>query len=187
MIQNFQQVPQEAHSDEIEKLRNGKFIPNNSKVVRHDPFLDDHDTLRIGGRLKHCHMSLGEKHQILLPDQHYIAKLNVLHFHENIRHQGRHLTDGAIRGAGYWITESKILVYNVIYKFVKCRRFCGNLASQKMVELPVERLSSCLPFTDKGVDCFGRWEVATRRTRGGCVYSKRWDVLFSFLSCRGVQ
>ena len=97
----IQQVQQEAYSDEIENLRNGKSIANNSKVLRLDHFLDENVNLRMGGRLKHSHMSLGEKHPILLSGQHYIAKLIVLHFHENIRHQGRHLTDGAIRAAGY--------------------------------------------------------------------------------------
>jgi hypothetical protein len=38
-----------------------------------------------------------------------------------------------------------------------------------------------------GVDCFGPWDIVTRRTRGGSVNSKRWAVLFSCLSCRAVH
>ena len=60
----IQQVQLEAYSDEIENLRNGKSIPNNSKVLRLDHFLYENGILRIGGRLKHSHMSLGEKHPI---------------------------------------------------------------------------------------------------------------------------
>ena len=56
-----------------------------------------------------------------------------------------------------------------------------------MSYLPEERFKSCPPFTYVGVDCFDPWDIVTRRTRGGSVNSKRWAVLFSFLSCKAVH
>lgn len=157
-------------------------------MSRLDPFLDSFGVLRVGGRLKLSEvLSLGEKNPILIPNQNYIAKLLVLHFHEVTRHQGRHLTAGAIRAAGYWITDCKRLVYSILSDCVKCRRLRGSLASQKMADLPEERLTPCPPFAYVGVDCFGPWDVVTRRTRGGSANSKRWAVLFACLSCRGVH
>ena len=81
-------------------------------------------------------------------------------------HQGRHITEGKIRRAGLWITGLKRLVYSVISKCVLCRRFRGNITTQKMSDLPEERLKSCQPFTYVGVDCFDPWDIVTRRTRG---------------------
>jgi hypothetical protein len=48
---------------------------------------------------------LPDKLQFVIPGRHYIATLLVRHHHEKIKHQGRHFTDGAIRSAGFWITE----------------------------------------------------------------------------------
>ena len=151
-----------------------------------DPFIDSEGVLRVGGRLKHSNLSLGEKHPILIPGSHAIAKLLVSYYHELVRHQGRHITEGKVRSAGLWITGLKRLVYSVISKCVLCRRFRGNITTQEMSDLPKERFKSCPPFTYVGVDCFDPWDIVTRRTRGGSVNSKRWAVLFSCLSCRAV-
>ncbi|XP_048771033.2 uncharacterized protein LOC125677076 [Ostrea edulis] len=182
------QVQQETYRKEIENLKCGKPIPIDSKILRLDPFLDTSGILCVGGRLKYSSkMLLGEKNPVLVPGKHHIAKLIVLHFHELVRLQGRHLTDGVIRAAGYWITSCKRLVYSLISSCVKCRRLRGAFVSQNMTDLPEERLTSCPPFTYVGVDCFGPWDIVTRRTRGGSANSKRWAVLFGSLSCRGVH
>jgi hypothetical protein len=96
-----------------------------------------------------------------------------------VRHQGRHITEGKVRSAGLWITGLKRLVCSVISKCVLCRRFHGNITTQKMSDLPEERLKSCPPFTYVGVDCFGPWDIVTRRTRGGSVVNTNcWNSEF---------
>jgi hypothetical protein len=50
-----------------------------------------------------------------------------------------------------------------------------------MSDLPEERLKSCPPFTYVDVDCFGPWDIVTRRTRGGSVNSKRWAAPMKFV------
>ena len=47
------------------------------------------------------------------------------YYHENVKHQGRHFTEGVIRSAGYWITGGKKLISSLIYKCVKCRKLRG--------------------------------------------------------------
>lgn len=56
-----------------------------------------------------------------------------------------------------------------------------------MSDLPEERLRICPPFTYVGVDCFGPWDILSRRTRGGSACSKRWAIIFVCLSCRGIH
>ena len=183
---SIRQIQCEAFEKEIENWKVQKPIQRDSAILKLDPFIDSEGVLRVGGRLKHSNLSLGQKHPILIPGSHAIAKLLVSYYHELVRHQGRHITEGKVRSAGLWITGLKRLVYSVISKCVLCRRFRGNITTQEMSDLPEERFKSCPPFTYVGVDCFDPWDIVKRRTRGGSVNSKRWAVLFSCLSCRAV-
>lgn len=56
-----------------------------------------------------------------------------------------------------------------------------------MGDLPPERLQVCPPFTYVGLDVFGPWLVAARRTRGGQTENKRWVIMFSCMSSRAVH
>ncbi|KAK3109081.1 hypothetical protein FSP39_022675 [Pinctada imbricata] len=56
-----------------------------------------------------------------------------------------------------------------------------------MANLPPDRSEPSPPFTCVGVDCFGPWQIVTRRTRGGQAASKRWGVMFTCLSTRAVH
>lgn len=56
-----------------------------------------------------------------------------------------------------------------------------------MSDLPEEQLSTSPPFTYTGLDVFGPWTVAARRTRGGLIHSKCLAVLFTCLSTRTVH
>ena len=183
----IKQIQSEVFKRDIENLKANTPVSKDSSVLKLDPFLDKEGVMRVGGRLKFSELTLGEKHPILIPNSHHIGKLLVSHHHELAKHQGRHITEGVIRSAGLWIIGLKRLVYSVISKCLLCRRFRGNLTTQKMSDLPKERLKSCPPFTYVGVDCFGPYDIVTRRTRGGSINSKRWAVLFSCMSCRAVH
>ena len=128
-----------------------------------------------------------EKHPVIIPGKHHIAKLIVLQFHEEVQHQGRLFTEGAIRKGGFWITGGKRLVSSVILSCVKCRRLRGKLEGQKMADLPSDGLEEAPPFTYVGLDVFGPWSITTRRTKGGQANSKRWAVLFTCLCIRAIH
>lgn len=103
-----------------------------------------------------------EKHPLIIPPKHHIAKLLDEHYHYQVAHQGRHLTAGAIRTAGLWIVAGKKLISNVIHKCVMCKKLRGRLENQKMSDLPADRVSVDPPFTHTGLDIFGPWSVVTR-------------------------
>ncbi|XP_062590301.1 uncharacterized protein LOC134251896 [Saccostrea cucullata] len=180
-------VQLEVYEKEITALKNERPLPRNSPILRLNPSLDEEGMVRVGGRLQHGDFDLGERSPILVPGSHHIAKLLALHFHELTHHQGRHITEGAIRNAGLWITGAKRIVTSLIYKCVICCRGRGKLLTQKMADLPAIRLKPSPPFTYVGVDCFGPWSVTTRRTRGGSADSKRWAALFTCMCCRAVH
>ncbi|XP_063758693.1 uncharacterized protein LOC134877201 [Eleginops maclovinus] len=180
-------VQHSAFKEEFKCLESEQTHPKQSALKRLNPVVDEDGMLRVGGRLSHADLSKKEKHPLIIPHTHHIATLLVRHFHEQVAHQGRHITEGAIRSAGYWIIGSKRLVSSVIYKCVTCRRLRGRLENQKMADLPADRLTPEPPFTTVGLDVFGPWSVMTRRTRGGSADSKRWAVLFTCMSTRAVH
>ena len=106
------------------------------------------------------------RHPIILPKHHHISSLIVRHFHQKICHQGRHLTDGAIRASGFWIVSGKQLVSSEIAKCVFCLKLRGQRGWQFMADLPADRLTPAPLFSYVGVDTFGAWSVEHRRTRG---------------------
>jgi len=117
---------------------------------------------RVSSGLERADLPAEERNPILVPVRHHIATLLTLYF----RHQGRYLTEEVIRVGVYWVTGGKRLDSFLLHKYVKYRRFLGNLSQQKMANLPADRSISSPPFTFVGVDVFYPWNIVTRRTRG---------------------
>lgn len=112
--------------------------------------------------------------------------LMVSHYHAKVQHQGRHLTEGAVRAIDLWVISGKKMIGSVIHHCVTCCRLRGKFVVQKMADLPPERLSLSPPFTYVGLDVFGPWSVVTRCTRGGAAQNKHWAILFTCMYIRAV-
>ncbi|XP_053403242.1 uncharacterized protein LOC128558339 [Mercenaria mercenaria] len=177
----------EAYSEEYQCLDAGKSIPKKSAIATLNPFIDAKGVLRVDGRLERSDWTSYEKHPAIVPKKHHIATLLVRHYHEHVKHQGRHLTEGALRSSGYWIVGAKRLISSIIHSCVQCRKLRGKHAQQIMSDLPQDRLEPAPPFTYVGVDAFGPWNVTARRTRGGKANSKRWGILFTCLTIRAIH
>ncbi|XP_073713971.1 uncharacterized protein [Misgurnus anguillicaudatus] len=180
-------VQSEIFKEEFKCLETKQTLPKQSPLKKLNPIIDEDGLLRVGGRLAPANLTKEEKHPLIIPRTHYIATLLVRYYHEKVMHQGRHITEGAIRAAGLWIIGSKCLVSSVIFKCVVCRKLRGTLQIQKMADLPADKLSPMPPFTNVGLDVFGPWTVMTRRTRGGAADNKRWAVLFTCMTTRAVH
>ncbi|XP_072010850.1 uncharacterized protein [Engystomops pustulosus] len=180
-------VQHEVYAKEIDSIINHRPIPKDSVLKKLDPFIDADGLLRVGGRLNEARIDFEGKHPILIPGHHHISYLLVRHYHEQVKHQGRLFTEGALRAAGLWIVGAKRCVSKFIFKCVTCRKLRGIFKTQKMANLPSDRLSTEPPFTNVGLDVFGPWFVVTRQTRGGQANSKRWAVLFTCMSVRAVH
>ncbi|XP_073504767.1 uncharacterized protein [Phyllobates terribilis] len=180
-------VQKEAYPREIQCLMNKTSVPANSVLRKLDPFIDNSCLLRVGGRLKEAKIEFIEKFPLIVPGKCHVAGLIVQHYHNLVKHQGRLFTEGAIRTAGLWIVGAKKLISSVIFKCVTCRRLRGSTQTQKMADLPADRLSMDPPFTSVGLDVFGPWSVATRQTRSSQASSKRWAVIFTCMSIRAIH
>ena len=153
-----------------------------------DPYIDEHDLLRVGGRLQNSDLPEDTKHPLVLPYGHRISSLIISYYHDKTKHQGRCVTSGAIRSAGFFIQKGSHMIRQFIKNCVTCRRIRGKCETQLMAPLPKDRLETEPPFTNTGLDVFGPWQVtekrATRRQRGT---TKMWAVLFTCLSSRAVH
>ena len=69
-----------------------------------------------------------------------------------------------------------------IMNCIKCKKLRGTPSSQKMADLPRERMDEAEPFTCTGVDCFGPSLIKERRSE-----VKRWGILFTYLSSRTIH
>lgn len=143
--------------------------------------------LRVGGRIEQSGLNMDETHPIIIPGHHHLATLLISHYHEEVKHQGRHLTEGAIRAAGFWLVGGKRCISSLLHRCITCRKLRGRIEHQQLGDLPAERLQVAPPFTYVGVDVFGPWDIVTRRTRGGVSNSKRWAVMFSCMCSRAVH
>ncbi|KAL5020965.1 hypothetical protein ScPMuIL_000120, partial [Solemya velum] len=182
-------VQHEVYQPEIQCLRDGQNLPKKSSILALDPFLDSHGLLRVDGRLRKMGdtTNVAVKHPLILPKRHHVSMLLVRHYHEEVKHMGRHLTEGALRSAGLWIIGGKRLISSMISKCVTCRKLRGKMQIQKMRDLPDDRLEPSPPFSHVGLDTFGPWPVVTRKTRGGQASSKRWAIIFTCLVTRAVH
>lgn len=111
-------VQQECYQQEVTAIKKDESLLKNSPILRLNPFLDDEDLLRVGGRLCYSQLHKNETNPVIIPNKHHIATLIVRHHHQKVKHQGRHLTEGAIRASGLWLVGGKRLISSIIHKCV---------------------------------------------------------------------
>ena len=184
-LQHSTDTEQEESSRVQAKTR--KRMLKKSNLYHLDPFTDGDGILRVGGRLRRAELEYGEKHPALLPKEHHVSRLIVRHYHKQTHHQGRQITHGAIRQAGFWLIGGHRLVAKELSLCVVCKKLRGPVVEQRMADLPADRTEVAPPFTNVGFDVFGPWSVQTRKMRGGAANSKRWGLVFTCLSSRAIH
>ncbi|XP_069107400.1 uncharacterized protein [Argopecten irradians] len=117
---------------EIKRLQAANSLPRDSPILTMTPYLDEDGLLRVGGRLNKINEStaLVEPNPLISPKGCHVGLLIVRHCHQKVQHQGRHLTEGAVRSSGYWIVGGKGLVSSCIRVCVTCRRLRGTMGTQ---------------------------------------------------------
>ncbi|XP_076036934.1 uncharacterized protein LOC143022552 [Oratosquilla oratoria] len=185
IVQTYQK---DYFSSAMTKLQGEVCLPPSSPIASLSPYLDQKGLLRVGGRLSQGSDVLGMlARPIIIPKESHLGLLLIRHYHETVHHQGRVITEGAVRTGGFWILGGKRTISKVISKCVTCKRVRGKVCVQKMGDLPVDRLTPNPPFSYVGVDLFGPWHIKTRRTRSSFLESKRWGVLFTCLVSRAIH
>ena len=140
-----------------------KTVLRGSCIVKLDPFLDDKDIIRVGGRLKRSWLAEEESHPVILPKKCNISEMVARWSHQCVGHGSRVLTLNHLRKSGVWINSANSMVRHMIHKCVTCHRLREKLGFQIMLDLPDKRCLEATPFTYSGVDMFGPILIRERR------------------------
>ena len=166
-------VQQTVLKDDVKKLIKDKKVSLNSSLSKLCPFIHKDGLMRVGGKLGKTSLTLGQKHQVIIPKDHRIGKL-IVHDYHNASHVGVKWCHSLILNK-YWIIRVENYIRYVKRNCVVCRRLYASPEQQYMADLPLERcLSGNPPFTFVGVDIFGPLYAAQGRSqvkRYGCIYS----------------
>lgn len=178
-------VQLEAFADEINCLMNQEPLSGKSSLVALNPFLDDHNVIRIGGRLKNSHLPYSSKHPIALPYSHHYTELIIKHHHLSTLHGGSQLTLYSIRKR-FWIVHGQRAVAKHIKKCITCFRNKPQLATQQMGNLPPARVKPARPFSSTGVDYAGPIDFRVSKGRGQRSY-KGYIAVFVCLATKAIH
>ena len=171
MVTIIRALQRESFSEELESERKipgrnkPETVKKSSKLYRLDPFVVDSGVLRVGGRLRRATLEFGEKHPVLIPKKNHVADLITRHYHRQSHHQGRQITQGAIRQAGFWLIGGHNTVTREINKCVTYKKLRGPAIEQRMADLPADRTEVTPPFTNVGFDVFGPGQYVLGRQR----------------------
>lgn len=159
----------------------GKPVGATSRLAKLSPVLNEDGLICVGGRLDKSNLQHAHKHPVIVPHEHHVARAIATEFH-NIAHNGTEWVVSQIR-AKYWITKIRKVVTRVSTGCFKCRLLFAKPCTQRMADLPSERLQPDKPpFTYLGVDCFGPFLIKQGRSE-----IKRYGCLFTCFTTRAVH
>lgn len=156
---------QEQFSQEISNLKQSSKLQAKSKIINLNPFLDKDGILRVGGRLKHAHISNVMQHPIIIQHSGRLTELIIDEAHKTMLHGGARLTLSFIRQR-YWIVGGNRATKARIRRCVTCAKQNPARKAQIMGDLPEARSNPSRPFTHTGVDFTGHIFVKSSKGRG---------------------
>ena len=108
-------IQRQDFAPEIQQLEAGRPLPNRSRLLRMNPYLDEQGLLRVGGRLRHSDLSLDAQHQVLLPRDNRLTELLVAETHRRTLHGGTQLTLATLRQR-YWIPQGRQCIKALLHR-----------------------------------------------------------------------
>ena len=158
-------------------------LSRSSKLLQFSPFVGPNGLLRATGRTKQLDVSsFDAKHPVLLDSRHPVTRLFLEQLHRAHCHQGVDYLRGLVQQQ-FAIVKLRTALRSIVQRCVTCRKRRAETISPMMADLPRERLAfKEPPFTNTGVDYFGPFYVAVRRST-----EKRWGFPFTCLTTRAVH
>ena len=143
-----------AFQAEIKFLLSGK----PPKPIRVDQFrlkMDDNKLLKCQGRIGNSSLPLSINEPIILPSNHYFARLLILDAPDKMKHSEVNDTLTMLREC-FWILKGRQAVKKVLQNCVICCKFSGSpYPSVNSPDLPAIHVSENLPFAHTGLDFAG--------------------------------
>ena len=109
----------------------------------------------VANRVNSSKLDLRVKHPIIMHRSSHIATLLVRHYHKEVTHQGRYLSEGAIWSVGYWTIGGKRFVSSIIHQCVICRKLHGPWPI-----VGLDALEAVRPTANAGTSSSHAWQQA---------------------------
>ena len=176
-------VQGEVWSSDIDALKKGLKLEQSSRILSLNPFVDESDILRVGGRQENAKLSFDNHHLIIIPANHQLVKLLIRTEHIHLLHAG-HLLTSAFLSRQYHIVGGHKAIRSNTCNCVTCRRHLAKPNSQLMGQLPKERVTPDAVFNSVGVDYASPLHIKQGSTRKPVIV-KAYVCVFVSLSTRG--
>ncbi|UYV73931.1 hypothetical protein LAZ67_11001496 [Cordylochernes scorpioides] len=160
-------------------------LPRKSRLISLNIFIDSQGILRVGGRLRHSDLDIDQKHPMLIPKDHFVTKLIVLHYHLNNLHSGTQLTLSLIRNK-FWIPSGRNLIKRVLNQCLVCLKSKSKAIHQIMGDLPKNRFLPGRPFEKIGIDLAGPIQAKPMLKRSKVIF-KFYIVLFVCFTTKAIH
>ncbi|XP_026475511.1 uncharacterized protein LOC113380515 [Ctenocephalides felis] len=129
---------------------------------------NENGILRVGGRIKLSDFGYDKRHPMVLPKNHALSSLIARYEHIKSFHSGAQRLLHTLRET-YWPINGRNLCKGIIRRCVICFNVNPTSISPLMGDLPKNRVTPHLPFTNCGVDLGGPITLRDRRTRGTSI------------------
>ncbi|XP_049867240.1 uncharacterized protein LOC126367655 [Pectinophora gossypiella] len=153
------------YKEELERLKTNRPVKRSSKLRSLNPYLDSHNIIRVGGRLRNSDLDESAKHPIVLGNKDQLTQLILADAHKRTLHGGIQLMLCYLRSK-YWIIHAKNSVKAYIHKCIVCARMKALNRVQIMGDLPSVRTTQARPFLHSGVDFAGPLSILMSKGRG---------------------
>ena len=138
--------------------------------------------LRCAGRFKRSALPYSSKFPILLPKNHHVTDLIILHCHSIVSHNGTNETLAELR-QNYWVPCGRQLVRKLLHNYRICKWFKGmGHKIPRPADLPEGRVQGATAFVDIGIDFAGPLYV-----KSGGDLQKAHICMFTCSSSRAVH
>lgn len=172
--------------DEFVNLSKKLPICNKSKLLTLNPFIDEENMIRVGGRLHHADLPFHVKHPLIMPKSSRLTELIIAEAHAQTLHGGVALTLAHLRNI-YWILDGRRVVRQYIHKCNNCHKFTNPCLNQLMGNLPKPRVTMSNPFQHTGLDYAGPVAIRMRRGPGKPITFKGYICLFVCLATKAIH
>lgn len=169
---------------EISLIQNNQSCKN-TKLESLNPFLDNNNLLRVGGRLKLANIDFSQKHPIILPAGHHFTRLLIEYEHKRLCHTGPQNLLSNLR-LQYWPMGGRREVKKILRTCLRCFRFRASGSKQIMADLPPSRVTMSRPYQNVGVDMAGPFLTKQSRIRKS-LQTKSYVALFICLATKAVH
>ena len=182
----FREAQRIAFPKDRTAVRTNKPLTKDSRLKTLNPFLDDKQLLRIGGRLTNSELSMSQKHPVILDGKSELMEKYFIHLHKSLCHCGPTLLL-CHAGRKLHVVGARRLCRKLCAKCVRCRRYRPRMEQQKMGELPAYRVSSKqVAFDHTGIDCAGPFITKAGRVRNP-VLGKAHICVFVCMATKAVH